>query len=109
VWLLCGWVRMRATFFSSMVYHGLIPNPLLTHALTPFLTPVCVSPCSRVHMRDTTFSSEAYGTHEYKDLTIEGRLHLPPYSPPLHHDAPPTTHTWPAGHAQTTQQAQVQG
>jgi DNA polymerase delta subunit 1 len=30
--------------------------------------------CSRVRMRDTTFSSKAYGTHEYKDLSIEGRV-----------------------------------
>ena len=25
-------------------------------------------------MRSTQFSSKAYGTHEYKDLTIEGRV-----------------------------------
>jgi DNA polymerase delta subunit 1 len=30
-------------------------------------------------MRDTTFSSKAYGTHEYKDLTIEGRLQFDVY------------------------------
>lgn len=29
---------------------------------------------SRVKMRDAQFSSKAYGTHEYKDLTIEGRV-----------------------------------
>jgi hypothetical protein len=34
---------------------------------------------SRVRMRDTTFSSKAYGTHEYKDLTIEGRLQFDVY------------------------------
>lgn len=25
-------------------------------------------------MRDGQFSSKAYGTHEYKDITIEGRV-----------------------------------
>jgi hypothetical protein len=30
-------------------------------------------------MRDTTFSSKAYGTHEYKELTIEGRLQFDVY------------------------------
>ena len=25
-------------------------------------------------MRDTKFSSKAYGTHEYKEITIEGRV-----------------------------------
>jgi DNA polymerase delta subunit 1 len=25
-------------------------------------------------MRDAQFSSKAYGTHEYKELTIEGRV-----------------------------------
>lgn len=25
-------------------------------------------------MRDSQFSSKAYGTHEYKDITIEGRV-----------------------------------
>jgi hypothetical protein len=25
-------------------------------------------------MREAQFSSKAYGTHEYKDLTIEGRV-----------------------------------
>ncbi|WIA42723.1 hypothetical protein OEZ86_008668 [Tetradesmus obliquus] len=34
---------------------------------------------SRVRMRDTTFSSKAYGTHEYKDLTIEGRVQFDVY------------------------------
>lgn len=29
---------------------------------------------SRTRMKDTQFSSKAYGTHEYKDLTIEGRV-----------------------------------
>jgi hypothetical protein len=28
---------------------------------------------SKVRMRDTQFSSKAYGTHEYKDLSMEGR------------------------------------
>ena len=27
-------------------------------------------------MRDTTFSSKAYGTKEYKEITIEGRVQL---------------------------------
>lgn len=35
--------------------------------------------CSRVRMKDTTFSSKAYGTHEYKDLTIEGRVQFDVY------------------------------
>jgi DNA polymerase delta subunit 1 len=30
-------------------------------------------------MRDTTFSSKAYGTHEFKDLTIEGRVQFDVY------------------------------
>lgn len=30
-------------------------------------------------MKDTTFSSKAYGTHEYKDLTIEGRVQFDVY------------------------------
>lgn len=34
---------------------------------------------SRVRMKDTTFSSKAYGTHEYKDLTIEGRVQFDVY------------------------------
>lgn len=38
-----------------------------------------ILPCSRVRMKDTTFSSKAYGTHEYKDLTIEGRVQLDVY------------------------------
>jgi hypothetical protein len=25
-------------------------------------------------MREASFSSKAYGTHEYKDLTVEGRV-----------------------------------
>ncbi|KAI8471465.1 MAG: DNA polymerase delta subunit one [Monoraphidium minutum] len=29
---------------------------------------------SRVRMRDAQFSSKAYGTHDYKELTIEGRV-----------------------------------
>lgn len=29
---------------------------------------------SRVRMREAQFSSKAYGTHEYKDLTVEGRV-----------------------------------
>lgn len=28
----------------------------------------------KTRMRDTQFSSKAYGTHEYKDITIEGRV-----------------------------------
>lgn len=32
--------------------------------------------CSRTRMKDTQFSSKAYGTHEYKDLSIEGRVQL---------------------------------
>lgn len=31
---------------------------------------------SRVRMREAQFSSKAYGTHEYKDLTVEGRVQL---------------------------------
>jgi len=27
-------------------------------------------------MKNTQFSSKAYGTHEYKDLSIEGRVQL---------------------------------
>ena len=30
-------------------------------------------------MRDTQFSSKAYGTHEYKDLTIDGRVQFDVY------------------------------
>jgi DNA polymerase delta subunit 1 len=29
---------------------------------------------SRLRMRDSTFSSKAYGTHEFKDIAIEGRV-----------------------------------
>jgi DNA polymerase delta subunit 1 len=29
---------------------------------------------SRLRMRDSTFSSKAYGTHDYKDIAIEGRV-----------------------------------
>lgn len=29
---------------------------------------------SKVRMKDAQFSSKAYGTHEYKDLSIEGRV-----------------------------------
>lgn len=31
---------------------------------------------SKVRMKDTQFSSKAYGTHEYKDLSMEGRVQL---------------------------------
>ncbi len=31
-------------------------------------------------MRDSSFSSKAYGKHEYKDLTIEGRVQLDLYT-----------------------------
>ena len=31
---------------------------------------------SKLRMRDTTFSSKAYGTKEYKEITIEGRVQL---------------------------------
>ena len=30
-------------------------------------------------MRDSSFSSKAYGTHEYKEITIEGRVQLDLY------------------------------
>lgn len=30
-------------------------------------------------MREAQFSSKAYGTHEYKDLTIEGRVQFDLY------------------------------
>lgn len=47
----------------------------------------CAVPCcavchvchSRTRMKDTQFSSKAYGTHEYKDLTIEGRIQFDLY------------------------------
>ena len=31
-------------------------------------------PRSRTKMRDSQFSSKAYGTHEYKELSIDGRV-----------------------------------
>ncbi|CAD7696782.1 unnamed protein product [Ostreobium quekettii] len=31
---------------------------------------------SRIRMRDSKFSSKAYGTHEYKEITIDGRIQL---------------------------------
>ncbi len=30
----------------------------------------------RSDMKDTQFSSKAYGTHDYKDITIPGRVQL---------------------------------
>ena len=30
--------------------------------------------CSKVRIRDAQFSSKAYGTHDYKDITIDGRI-----------------------------------
>lgn len=30
--------------------------------------------CSKLKMRDTQFSSKAYGTREYKEITIDGRI-----------------------------------
>ena len=34
---------------------------------------VCLS-CSKLRMRDAQFSSKATGTHEYKEITIDGRV-----------------------------------
>ena len=30
--------------------------------------------CSRLKMRDAQFSSKAYGTREYKEISIDGRI-----------------------------------
>lgn len=33
-------------------------------------------PSSPIKMRDAQFSSKAYGTHEYKEIQIDGRVQL---------------------------------
>ena len=30
--------------------------------------------CSKLRMKDAKFNSKAHGTHEYKEITIEGRV-----------------------------------
>ena len=30
--------------------------------------------CSKLRIRDASFSSKAYGTYEYKEITIDGRI-----------------------------------
>ncbi len=32
--------------------------------------------CRALRMRDAQFSSKAYGTHDYKEITIDGRVQL---------------------------------
>ena len=35
-----------------------------------------VALCRALRMRDAQFSSKAYGTHDYKEITIDGRVQL---------------------------------
>ena len=54
-----------------------LPCPALQQAVhadcLPLRLTVCLF-CSKLRMRDAQFSSKAYGTHEYKEITIDGRV-----------------------------------
>lgn len=50
------------------------PTPLAAQPGARPARPAACAARSRVRMREAQFSSKAYGTHEYKDLTIEGRV-----------------------------------
>ena len=51
--------------------------PLMTRSSSS--SPPSPPPPSRTKMKDSQFSSKAYGTHEYKDLSIDGRVQLDLY------------------------------
>lgn len=59
---------IRTSSNAGIVYCVPLHCPAATQQLT------VVMPCSRLKMRDAQFSSKAYGTREYKEISIDGRI-----------------------------------